>query len=171
MSRTVRAIVAALAVVAVVFLLAWWLGRPAPDAAPAASPAASASASPSPVRTPPKPSPPPTTGATTRPATSAPAILDPVTKLRWVDAADLPREASDTLRAIQAGPPYPYAKDGTVFNNAEGILPRKPRGYYHEFTVTTPGSADRGARRIVTGGPGEYFWTGDHYGSFQRIRT
>lgn len=97
-------------------------------------------------------------------------ILDPVTKLRWVDAADLPREASDTLRAIQAGPPTPTPRTARSSTTPRASF-RASRGYYREFTVTTPGSADRGARRIVTGGPGEYFWTGDHYGSFQRIRT
>jgi guanyl-specific ribonuclease Sa len=37
--------------------------------------------------------------------------------------------------------------------------------------VETPGSDDRGARRIVTGGtpPGEYWYSDDHYRSFRRI--
>lgn len=80
--------------------------------------------------------------------------------------SSLPAEATDTVRLIQRGGPYPYSRDGIVFGNREGILPAEPSGYYHEYTVPTPGSSDRGARRIVTGSQGEYYYTGDHYGSF-----
>jgi ribonuclease T1 len=94
-----------------------------------------------------------------------------------IAAAELPRQARDTLKLIKQGGPYPYRKDGTVFGNREGILPKQPRGYYHEYTVKTPFSRDRGARRIVagdgkTGDPatsGEYYYTDDHYASFKRI--
>lgn len=86
-----------------------------------------------------------------------------------IGLGSLPAEAGDTLRLIKRGGPFPYSKDGTVFNNYEGLLPAKPTGYYHEYTVITPGSPDRGARRIIAGGPGEYYYTGDHYRSFQRI--
>jgi ribonuclease T1 len=90
-----------------------------------------------------------------------------------VEARRLPREARETLALIRAGGPFPYAKDGTVFGNRERLLPRQPRGYYTEYTVTTPGSRDRGARRIVAGGDprasGEYWYTDDHYRSFRRI--
>ena len=86
----------------------------------------------------------------------------------------LPPEAAQTLKLIKQGGPYPYAKDGVVFGNYEGVLPRRRRGYYHEFTVTTPYARNRGARRIITGGnpqtSGEYFYTKDHYRTFQRIR-
>ncbi|HYE40019.1 MAG TPA: ribonuclease domain-containing protein, partial [Ramlibacter sp.] len=68
-----------------------------------------------------------------------------------VDPADLPPEARETLQRIAAGGPHPYAQDGRVFNNRERLLPRQPRGYYREYTVRTPGSPDRGARRIVAG--------------------
>lgn len=83
----------------------------------------------------------------------------------------LPPEAIHTLGLIAQGGPYPYRKDGTVFQNREGLLPQKPRGYYREFTVPTPGERDRGARRIVTGGnpPEVYYYTADHYRSFRRI--
>jgi ribonuclease T1 len=91
--------------------------------------------------------------------------------------ADLPREARDTLALIRRGGPFPYRKDGTVFHNRERRLPPQPRGYYREYTVPTPGSRDRGARRIVAGaGPrgdpatsGEYYYTDDHYETFRRI--
>ena len=87
-----------------------------------------------------------------------------------IAVADLPAEARATLALIKKGGPYPYAKDGTVFSNREGRLPRQKRGYYREFTVKTPGERTRGARRIVAGTPGEYWYTDDHYASFRRIR-
>jgi ribonuclease T1 len=37
------------------------------------------------------------------------------------------------------------------------------------LVVPTPGSDDRGARRIVTGADGEMYWTADHYDSFSWI--
>ena len=85
--------------------------------------------------------------------------------------AFLPAEAHAVLDAIADGGPYEYRQDGGVFQNRERLLPSRPRGYYHEFTVETPGSRDRGARRIVTGGdpPVEYFYTDDHYRSFRRF--
>ncbi|WP_329583840.1 ribonuclease [Kitasatospora sp. NBC_01250] len=81
----------------------------------------------------------------------------------------LPGQARDTLVLIGKGGPYPYRTDGVVFDNREKRLPKEPSGYYHEYTVVTPGSGDRGARRIVTGGAGEEYWTSDHYATFQRI--
>jgi ribonuclease T1 len=81
----------------------------------------------------------------------------------------LPRQARDTLRLIESDGPFPYSKDGSVFQNRERILPRKPSGYYHEYTVITPGENDRGARRIVAGDGGELYYTDDHYDSFKRI--
>ena len=95
---------------------------------------------------------------------------DPVSGLLWVDAGQLPPEASDTLAAIAAGPPYPYRQDGATFFNREGLLPPENAGYYREFTVDTPGSDDRGARRIGVGEAGEYSWTDDHYTNFWGIR-
>jgi ribonuclease T1 len=87
--------------------------------------------------------------------------------------AALPPEARDTLRLITAGGPFSHDRDGSVFQNREGRLPRQPRGYYREYTVPTPGSPDRGARRIVSGGdpPTEYFYTDDHYRNFRRLEA
>lgn len=75
-----------------------------------------------------------------------------------------------TLALIDAGGPFPYRQDGTVFSNREHLLPAEAHGYYHEYTVPTPGSPDRGARRIVMGSQGEAYYTDDHYRSFWRIR-
>jgi len=91
--------------------------------------------------------------------------------LPWVAVADLPPQARDTLALIDAGGPFPYpGKDGSTFGNLERLLPVEQRGYYAEYTVATPGSRDRGARRIITGDGGELYWTADHYQHFERIR-
>jgi ribonuclease T1 len=73
------------------------------------------------------------------------------------------------LTAIESGEPLPYEEDGGVFQNREGLLPDQPLGYYREYTVETPGSPDRGARRLVIGEGGETYYTNDHYASFTRI--
>ncbi len=99
-------------------------------------------------------------------------------RIAEVDAAALPKEARETLALIKAGGPFPYRKDGSVFGNREKHLPSRDRGYYREYTVKTPGSRDRGARRIVAGSgergdartSGEYYYTDDHYNTFRRIR-
>lgn len=82
---------------------------------------------------------------------------------------DLPPEAWTTLDRIAAGGPYPHAADGALFQNRERRLPLRPAGTYREYTVETPGSTDRGGRRIVVAASGEAYWTADHYASFFRI--
>lgn len=86
-----------------------------------------------------------------------------------VRVAELPPEARATLALVRKGGPFPYARDGVVFSNREGQLPQRKRGYYHEYTVPTPGARDRGARRIVVGEHGEIYYTDDHYRSFRRV--
>ncbi|MEV7975524.1 ribonuclease [Streptomyces sp. NPDC086519] len=84
--------------------------------------------------------------------------------------SDLPSQAYDTLDLIASDGPFPYSQDGTVFRNQEGLLPSEPSGYYHEYTVITPGSSTRGARRIITGEQTqEDYYTADHYASFDLI--
>ncbi len=91
-----------------------------------------------------------------------------------VAASALPREAREVLAQVRTGGPFRYERDGVVFGNRERLLPANARGYYHEYTVPTPGAKNRGARRIVCGGPKTSpvacFYTGDHYQSFARIR-
>jgi ribonuclease T1 len=87
-----------------------------------------------------------------------------------IAVAVLPREVHATLALIKAGGAFPYAQDGGVFGNRENLLPPRQRGYYREYTVQTPGARDRGARRIVAGTSGEYYYSDDHYNSFRRIR-
>ena len=91
-----------------------------------------------------------------------------------VSVAQLPPEAQATDQLIRNGGPFPYSKDGVTFGNRERVLPARPRGFYREYTVKTPGSRDRGARRIVCGGrqatnPEACFYSDDHYTSFRRI--
>lgn len=97
--------------------------------------------------------------------------------LATIRVSQLPREGRATLAAIHAGGPFASQRDGVVFGNRERILPRQRRGYYTEYTVPTPGAANRGARRIVAGrgasgdfrNSGEYYYTDDHYRTFRRI--
>lgn len=134
--------------VVVIALLSWWLGS-CDDGG--RTPGAGGSATSG-------------TSASTRHGT------DPESGLPWISESELPPEAVETLRLIDAGGPFPYeGKDGSTFGNFEGVLPDEPDGYYREYTVPTPGEDDRGARRIVTGRGGEYYYTDDHYESFSRI--
>lgn len=90
-------------------------------------------------------------------------------RVETIRLAELPREAVRTLELMRRNGPFPYAKDGAVFGNREGRLPKQRRGYYREYTVKTPGERTRGARRIVGGAGGERYYTADHYESFRRI--
>lgn len=147
-------VTAGLAALAAVALLAVLLGFFAPGAPggprgtalapPAASPSLTAAPSSSP----------------SKPGTANPSSLPPVKE------SALPAEGRRTLVLIRQGGPYPFARDGVVFGNLEGLLPRRARGYYHEYTVPTPGSPDRGARRIIAGTGGDKYYTADHYVSF-----
>ncbi|MBV2153883.1 ribonuclease [Kitasatospora sp. SUK 42] len=145
------------------YLLAGKGGGSHPKAAASAT-ATAATGSSAPKPSAPKPSPP--AGGTPAPSgTWVPA--DPA--MADVCRSKLPSQAQDTLGLIAKGGPYPYNRDGIVFENRESRLPRKTDGYYHEFTVVTPGSNDRGTRRVVTGNSGEQYWSGDHYATFQEI--
>jgi len=88
--------------------------------------------------------------------------------------SQLPAEAQSTLVLIRHGGPFPYSRDGVVFGNRERLLPPRQRGYYHEYTVKTPGASTRGARRVICGGGlgslDECYYTDDHYQSFRRIQ-
>lgn len=98
----------------------------------------------------------------------------PADSMAIVALDSLPQQAQTTHQLVLAGGPFPYPKDGIVFGNREAQLPRRSRGFYREYTVKTPGSRDRGARRIVCGGeppsrPEVCYYTDDHYSSFRRI--
>ena len=90
-----------------------------------------------------------------------------------IQVVELPRQGRETYELIRQGGPFPFGKDGTVFGNRERLLPAEKRGFYREYTVATPGSRDRGARRIVCGGPMKAphacYYTADHYASFRMI--
>ena len=87
-----------------------------------------------------------------------------------VGVAMLPDEARHTLSLVKQHGPFPFPRDGVEFSNFEHRLPRQARGYYHEYTVKTPGAHNRGTRRIVCGPLPECYYSGDHYRTFQRIK-
>ena len=132
-------------------------GRPAAGATPGVSVTARARATKQPTAT---------ATPTARPAR---ATATPDDGLPTIARARLPREARETIRLIEQGGPFPFDKDGATFQNREGLLPKRASGYYREYTVITPGSSDRGARRIVAGKGGELYYTDDHYDSFKRV--
>ncbi|MEU3570423.1 ribonuclease [Kitasatospora sp. NPDC036755] len=141
--------------------------HPKAAASATATAAAQASGSAAPKPSAPKPTP-PAGGAGTTPAPAGTWVpTDPA--MADVCRTKLPSQAVDTLTLIAKGGPYPYSRDGIVFENRESRLPKKSGGYYHEFTVVTPGSNDRGTRRVVTGEAGEQYWSADHYATFQEI--
>jgi ribonuclease T1 len=86
-----------------------------------------------------------------------------------ISVRSLPPEGRETLALIKAGGPFPFQRDGIVFSNYQGVLPKRNRGFYREYTVITPGLRNRGARRIVAGGGVVFYYTEDHYSSFRRI--
>jgi ribonuclease T1 len=138
----------------VVVATGWWQQRNAgvPPAGPAASPPPPATAAPAPSAV--EASPPP--------GTSSPS------RLNAIPATERP-QLERTLQLIAQGGPFPHSKDGIVFQNREGKLPQRPRGYYHEYTVPTPGASNRGARRVVQGKDGDTWYSSDHYATFVRI--
>lgn len=91
-------------------------------------------------------------------------------ELPIISVSELPPEATQTLNLIRQGGPFPYPRDGIIFSNREALLPPHRRGYYREYTVKTPGSRDRGARRIIAGSGGEFYYTDDHYKTFRLIK-
>ena len=160
MNRTVTTVGGVITAVAIVILLAYVALQPdgtPPTAAPQTTPTATAAS----------------TAGTSRATTATrpsdlPSRTDGLPRVRL---ADLPLQARQTVALIDAGGPFPYAKDGATFNNFERVLPKKSRGYYREYTVKTPGERDRGARRIVSGDRDrELFYTADHYQTFARVQ-
>jgi ribonuclease T1 len=103
----------------------------------------------------------------TRGPTASPALAQ--SGLPTIAYTSLPAQAHETIRLIDQDGPFPYSKDGSIFQNRERLLPLRDRNYYREYTVETPGSRDRGARRIVAGNEGELYYTDDHYSSFKEI--
>lgn len=143
-----------------------WSQRAVPTGVPAAgtTPAAQETARHAPLATSPADS--------SRPRTPSPSATPSAAP--W--PSWLPGEALDTLQLIARGGPFPHRQDGATFQNRERLLPSQPRGWYREYTVRTPGSRDRGARRIIAGGampdgrrPVEFFYTDDHYRSFRHF--
>ena len=97
-------------------------------------------------------------------------VRPPGDSMPGIPVSQLPSEARQVLREIADGGPFQYSQDGSTFMNLQHLLPPEPRGYYKEYTVPTPGSPDRGARRIIQGQGGELYYTSDHYASFRTIQ-
>ena len=146
-----------LVVAALVVSLWWWTGHRSTKSLPRPT---------SIVATPDSGAATPDSGA----ATPDSGAATPDSGLATIEESRLPSQARDTLALIRAGGPYPYRQDDGVFGNREGLLPRQPSGYYREYTVVTPGSDDRGPRRIISGADGDRYWTADHYASFRQIK-
>lgn len=113
------------------------------------------------------------TTTSTRQAASTENAQETATAVAADGSGSLSQQEEDgiagTLTLVDAGGPFPHEQDGQTFQNREGHLPDQPEGYYREYTVETPGSDDRGARRLVIGEGGETYYTNDHYDSFIRI--
>ena len=107
--------------------------------------------------------------AVVSPTADVQSVQEGVSGLPTVDVDRLPREAQETYILILDGGPYPYRQDDQVFGNREGLLPQQDYGWYRGYTVPTPGSSDRGARRFVVGEDGVFFYTDDHYDSFREV--
>lgn len=106
-------------------------------------------------------------GSGDKPGTTTSATVSPHAGSGAVPLSSLPPQAAGTVALIEKGGPFPYPRnDGVVFHNAGSVLPKHPDGWYHEYTVPTPGSSTRGARRIITGKDGTFYYTGDHYAHF-----
>jgi filamentous hemagglutinin len=138
----------------------WAVARPAPAAAGSGSPELSQAALQAPAQAP---------GATA--AARALVVRNVVVRdldgrVAWRGDVDL----RPTLRRIEAGVRDRHRNDGGVFGNRERRLPVKPRRYYLEYVVRTPGISHAGPQRLIVGKGGELFYTFDHYASFRRIR-
>lgn len=113
---------------------------------------------------------PTSSGGAASPATVTPsAEASAPAGMAVVPLSQLPPQAADTYHLVLRGGPFPYSRDGVVFGNRERLLPQHSSGYYHEYTVPTPASNDRGARRLVVGAAGEVYYTADHYASFRFV--
>ena len=159
------------AVLIVMMIIGWSQLRTSSttSASPSASRPATTIGSPNLGSTPRTPAPTSRPPRTTAPRTTAPRPRCADITFETVDVGDLPGEALDTLTLITSGGPYPYRQDDGVFSNREKVLPKRPKGYYREYTVVTPGSDDRGARRIIAGECGDQWYTDDHYASFRLV--
>ena len=102
-------------------------------------------------------------GSKSSPSAAKPAGMSTIAE------ASLPAEARDVIKRIDDGGTFQYRQDGVTFQNRERLLPAEPSGYYREYTIATPGEADRGARRLILGRQGELYYTPDHYRSFLRV--
>lgn len=158
--------------IAIAIGVAWWQSRSrtsAPAGSPTVGTAAPAPVGPAPAPAPVGPAPTPAPPASVERA-APPPTLGSSLDLAWLADRDERATVVEVAAAIDRGGPFRYRKDGAVFENREGRLPRQARGYWREYTVPTPGEADRGARRLVGGARHELYYSRDHYRTFRLIR-
>ncbi len=167
--RVPWALVIGLAVLVMAFVACGALTQTRTAASPTPAPARTAALTPTPAVLAQLPTSVAAPSATAKPKASPTPIPAKIDGLKVVTPDKLPPEARTTLQLVIKGGPFPYDRDGVVYQNRERILPARASGYYHEYTVVTPGSVDRGARRIVAGNKGEFYYTDDHYASFVRV--
>lgn len=58
---------------------------------------------------------------------------------------------------------------GDIFQNREGLLPKKAGRQYYECDIGTLSTTSRGALRIVFSNDGLVYYTSDHYESFELL--
>jgi filamentous hemagglutinin len=108
------------------------------------------------------------------PAAAEPSLVIPDVAVRDLDGRVAWRgdvDLAPELARIERGVKDPHRDDGAVFGNREGRLPSRPRGYYREYVVRTPGLRSVGPQRLVVGRDGEVFYTSDHYATFKQVRA
>ena len=75
-----------------------------------------------------------------------------------------------TLKRIESGGTHPHPRDGSVFRNDDGLLPKQPDGYYREYVHPTPGRDGPGLMRVIRGSDGSMWFSPDHYDTFIPLR-
>lgn len=73
----------------------------------------------------------------------------------------------------QGGPVEDFLEGAAIggdrFGNREGLLPEAAGRSYTECDIDTDGYGSRGARRLVFSSDGLYFYSADHYESFDPV--
>lgn len=96
----------------------------------------------------------------------------------YIDEYDCLPDNYITKREAQAlgwngGSVEPYFEGGAIggdrFGNREGLLPKQSGRSYTECDIDTEGKSTRGAKRLVFSNDGYYYYTSDHYDSFDEV--
>jgi guanyl-specific ribonuclease Sa len=75
-----------------------------------------------------------------------------------------------TVARIQRGEELDrFRHDGITFENREQRLPQREAGYYREWVHPTPDVSGPGPQRVISGRPGEFWYTPNHYRTFIKL--